>query len=455
MKTVIGLEIHNQLASESKLFCACPTKGYRTAPANSLICPSCLSQPGSKPWGINAKAVGNVLKIALALNCKIILDKPVFVQRKHYIYPDLASGYQRTSKPIGENGELAGVKIREVHVEEDPGQYDLRTGEVNYNRSGVPLVEIVTDPDFTSADHARRFLEELSAILDYLGARRSEPGSMRVDANISIEGHPRIEVKNINSFKGVLTALTFEEARQKNLVKHGAQYGQETRHFDEKRGITIGLRKKESVDDYRYFPDPDVPPMVIGEKLVEKIRRGLPELPAQKRERFVRHYNVTGEEAFAICLEKEYADAFEEIAKDGGAKQAANFMRGVVKKQLNYRDLAYRDSKLTVKTISELLAMLEKKEITEKVAEKLLIDFLDKGLDPRKNAEKEGLLGIHGSQELEAIVERVISENKKPVEDFRKGKAEALHFLAGQVMKLTKGKASPREVREMLEKRLK
>lgn len=454
MRTVIGLEVHNQLASESKLFCACATKNYRTAPANSLVCPTCLSQPGGKPWRINKAALQNAIKIALALGCDIAVSQEAFIQRKHYFYCDLASGFQRTSKPIATGGELAGVRIREAHIEEDPGQYDLRSGEVNFNRSGIPLIEIVTDPDFKDAEHARQFLEELGAILEYLGAGRDEPGSMRCDANISIEGSARVEVKNINSFKGVFTALTYEEMRQRNLLKHGMSFEQETRHYDEGQGITLGMRRKETAADYRYFPDPDVPPVVITKQLVEKLRKELPELPAQKRGRFTRDYAITEEEAFAICLEKEYADAFEEVAKNADAKEAAKLMRGVVKKQLNYRSLSYEDSRLSPKVIVELLQMLGKKEVTEKVAEKLLIDFLDAGFEPRANAEKQGLLGIHAGDELEAIVEKVITENKKPVADFKAGKPEALHFLAGQVMRLTKGRASPHEAQEMLRKKL-
>ena len=241
-------------------------------PANSLVCPTCTGQPGSKPAGVNEEILGKVVQIGLALNCKIVTDESIYVRRKHYFWPDLPSGYQRTSLPVAIDGELAGVRIRECHLEEDPGRYDLRTGEVDYNRSGIPLVEIVTDPDFTSPEHARQFVEELGAILEYLNAARGEPGSTRVDANISIEGHPRIEVKNINSFKGVLTALAFEETRQRNLVKHGIEYGQETRHYDEGRGITIGLRRKETADDYRYFPDPDIPPLVVTPALIEKMR---------------------------------------------------------------------------------------------------------------------------------------------------------------------------------------
>ncbi len=454
MKTVIGLEVHVQLRTESKLFCGCPTKGYREAAPNSLVCPSCLAQPGGKPWGINGRAVEQAIKVALALGCEIVAQKPIFMQRKNYIYADLASGYQRTSKPIGVNGTLSGVKIDHVHLEEDPGRYDLRSGEVDFNRSGIPLVEIVTAPDFESPEHARRFLEEISAIIGYLAAGREEAGSMRVDANLSLQGHPRSEVKNINSFKGVFTALTFEESRHKNLVKHGVPYEQETRHFDEGSGATTGLRKKETAEDYRYFPDPDVPPLVITLEQIEKVRKSLPELPAQKRERFSKQYKIGQQEAFAICLEKELADSFEEVCKKADSVEAAKFFRGVLKKQLNYRNLAFKDSKLTPSIVLEMLQMLEKKEITENVCEQLLIKFLEEGVDPRKHAQKEGLTGVQGEKELEKILEKVLSENQPAVADFERGKTEALNFLAGKVMRETRGKASPEAVQKLLKKRL-
>ncbi len=457
MKTVIGLEIHLQLKTQSKLFCSCPTEGYREASPNSLVCPTCVSQPGSKPFGVNAATITQALKIALALGSKIT-DAKVLVQRKHYFYPDLASGFQRTSKPIATGGALCGVRIREMHIEEDPGQYDLRKGTVNYNRSGIPLIEIVTEPDMDSPDQARQFLDELKAVLDYLDASRVEPGSMRCDANISIsmdgkEG-TRTEIKNINSFKGVYTALSFEGARQRSMLKNKLKIEQETRHYDEAQGITTLLRKKESADDYRYFPDPDVPPIEISQTEVVQLKKRMPELPSQKRERFRKDYGITEEEAFTITLEKPLADAFEETTKKVPAANAARFFRGTLKKQLNYRSLDYKDSSLSPTTIIELLSLLEEKQITEKVSEQLLIGLLDKGLTPKENAQKQGLLGVHGGKEIEALVEKAIADNTNAVTDYKNGKPEALHFLAGQVMKQSKGKADPAIVKKLLEKKL-
>lgn len=457
MKTVIGLETHLQLKSASKFFCSCSTANYRDAPPNSRVCPTCLSQPGAKPHAPNSTAVENALKIAIALNCKVATNVDVPVQRKHYIYPDLASGYQRTSKPIGVQGTLAGVRIREVHVEEDPGQYDLKTGRVNFNRSGIPLIEIVTDPDIETPQQARDFLEQLNAIVEYLGAGREEAGSLRVDANLSIsvdgkEG-TRAEVKNINSFKGVATALAFEASRQKNLLKNNLRVVQETRHFDEDAGVTRTMRRKENAEDYRYFPDPDVPPIRITPAAVEETRARMPELPAAKMKRFEKQFAITPQEAFAITLEKEMADAFEKHAAAHAPKLTANFYRGALKKQLNWRNLRFKDAAYG-NAVGEILEMLEDGEVTEKVAEQLLISFLDEKLAPKENAESQGLLGIESGEAVEDAVKSALEENTKAVADYRAGKLEALHYLAGQVVKKTRGKASPEAVKKLLEKML-
>jgi len=451
-EAVIGLEIHVSLASKSKLFCDCFTNYHEVAP-NVNVCQTCLSQPGSKPFGVNEQAVENAVKIALALGCKISSSE-IVMQRKHYWYPDLPSGYQRTSTPLGEEGALLGVRIREVHVEEDPGRYNLKTGQVDFNRSGVPLLEIVTEPDIRSPDQARAFLDELQSILEYLGAAKKEAGSTRIDANVSVPGSSRVEVKNINSFKGVLTALTYELARQKNLVKNGMKVEQETRHFDEDRGITLGLRKKESVDDYRYVPDPDVLPIAFESSFIHSVRSFLPELPREKRARFEKQYSIKPEEAFAICLEKETADAFEQIAKKTDAKAAANFMRGVLRKQLNFRDKAFSESGLSVDAIVELLGLVNSGEATEKVGEQILIKMLDEKVSPRRYAEQNGLLGVQSSSEVEAIVGKVVAENAKVVADFKAGNEKSLHFLAGLVMKQTRGKADPASVQKLLKKTL-
>lgn len=457
LAVMIGLEIHVQLATKSKLFCSCDTDYQTAAGPNENVCPTCTAQPGTKPYDMNAHAFEQALKIALALGCDR-MHNSVTMQRKHYFYPDLPANYQRTSTPIAEGGSLAGVSITEVHIEEDPGRYDLKTGVVDFNRAGVPLLEIVTDPVITSPDHARKFLEELRAVLDYLGAARDvESGSMRADANLSIKGHNRVEVKNINSFRGVFSALTYETARQKNMVKNGLEPVRETRHFDEDRDITLGLRKKESVDDYRYIPDPDVQPIAITKERLSKISGSLPELPRKKMERFKKQYGASDDEAFALCMELAMADAFERIAMKSDAKLAAGFMRGTLKKQLNFRSWDFAKVAPKEQFITELLLMLTGKKVTDKVAEKILIDAMD-GKTGESTAEQyaqsAGLLGVQSSDELGAIIEKAVAENQKAVADFAAGNEKALQFIAGSVMRLSRGKADPAAVQEILKKRL-
>lgn len=450
---MIGLEIHVQLRTKSKLFCSCSTS-YRSAEPNRNICPVCTGQPGSKPWAVNKAAVDNVIKLAVALGSRLNLESPVLMQRKHYFYPDLPSGYQRTSKPLAVGGQLSGVRFRELHLEEDPGQFELREGTVDFNRSGIPLVEIVTEPDFNDPKHAREFLEELSSILDYLGVASLEPGSMRIDANLSVAGNNRVEVKNINSFKGVFTALTFEAARQRNMVKNNLPILQETRHFDEGRGTTVSLRKKETAEDYRYFPDPDVPPMVTAAKRAKELEALLPELPSAKRARFTKQYRILPEEASAITMEKGMADSYEQVALKVDPKTAANFFRGVLRKQLNYRNLTYTSSDLTPGILVELLGMLSRKDITEKVAEQLLIAVIEKKAAPQEHARKHGLIGVHSEKDLAASIDNAILQSPKAVEDYKSGKGESLNFLAGHVMKASRGKADPAAVQALLKKKL-
>ncbi len=441
MKTIIGLEIHVQLRTESKLFCNCKTN-YLKAQTNENTCVVCTAHPGSKPYFINEKAIKNAVKIAAALNCEI--NEEIIMQRKHYFYPDLPNGFQRTSKPLGVNGTLEGVTIREVHVEEDPGRYDLKTGKTDYNRCGIPLIEIVTEPEIKDSEHAKKFLEELQLILAYLEVSREEPGSSRVDANLSIEGHPRIEVKNINSFKGVYTALEYEERRQKKLIQENTPYGQETRHFDEEKGTTTSMRKKETLEDYRYSPDPDVPPIAI-EKNTE-----IPELPKPKRERMEKQYALTKEDAETITSEKKMADAFEKIAGHSNAKELAKLFKGILKKQLNYRGIKYQE-KLTPE-IEWIAKNLEQNKITEKSAEAILIEAIDGGKSAENYAKEQNLLGVETN--IQGLIEKTIKENPKAVEDYKKGEEKALNYLIGKIMKETKGKADKKTILKTLEEKI-
>jgi len=451
---VIGLEIHAQLKTGQKIFCECPTN-YREEEANENICPVCTGQPGSKPMALNQKALGSVIKIALALQCE--LKRDILIQRKHYFYPDLPSGYQRTSKPIGINGKLGNVRIREVHIEEDPGRYELRKGTVDYNRSGIPLIEIVTEPDIKSPEEARQFLEELNAILGYLDVGRDEPGSSRIDANLSIDGGTRVEVKNINSFKGVYTALMYEKVRQQNMLRRGAEVIMETRHFDEVSGTTVGLRKKETEEDYRYFPDPDIPPVLVTKEMIEGVKKEIPELPRQKSDRFVSDYRIKPDDAWILVSEIELANLFESMSKElKGKEQAiASWIRGPLKKQLNYRDLTFKSSGLIKNDSVLLFKEFSSGFITDDGMEKALIEMLDKKIGYSDVRLTLNLGKINDSLELEGIVDEIIAKNPKPVEDYKVGNEKSLNFLVGQVVKETEGRADSKAVKEIIIKKIK
>ncbi len=446
-----GLEIHVQLETESKLFCDCPTN-YQEAPENSNICPVCLNQPGAKPHPTNEKALENALMIALMLNCKIDQGFTYFM-RKHYDYPDLPSGYQRTSVPIGYEGELNGIRIREIHVEEDPGQYKPDRGIVNFNRSGIPLVEIVTEPDIKSPEEARNFLNELIRVLQYSGGARGE-GTMRADVNISIEGGNRVEMKNVNSIKGAYRALKFELVRQKNLMKRGAEIKQETRAYLESQMITVGMRLKEDADDYRFIPDPDLPPMEISQAQIDEILETMPEAPHNKVKRFVEEYGVDEETAKVLSSELDLAIAYEEVAKQVDSKFAAKWMRDELKRVLSYNKLTYGESGISVDQLVEFLNLLSNKEITTKAGQRVIEQMPNNDKSPKAIAEELGLIGVAGDDEVLAAVKEAIEQNPKAVSDYLEGQDASINFLVGQVMRITRGKADPGETVKLLKENI-
>ncbi len=448
MKVTIGFEIHEQLATKTKLFCNCSTD-YRNAEPNTNICEVCTGMPGAKPLPVNKEALEAAVEIALMLNCEIVEDE-IYFQRKHYDYPDLPSGYQRTSMPIGKNGNLMGIDIWEVHLEEDPGKYDPTTGRVDYNRSGVPLIEIVTAPQLHSPEDARRFLRELTKVLQYTGRVREEGGTMRVDTNISLEGGARVEIKNINSVKGAYKALKFEITRQKNLMRQGRKIKRETRAFVEEQMITKAMRVKEEAEDYRYIPDPDLPPMRITREMIERIKESLPEPPHIKEKRFVEEYGIKPDDAQVIASELELAEAFEEVARVIPAQQAASWIRDEVKRVLEYNSLSFKQSGITAQHLIELLSMVNSGEITVKTAKKVMELLPERRISPRKIVEELGLRRIEDESIVEKACREAIAENPKAVQDYKAGKKEALHFVVGKVMAKTKGRADPGKVLEML-----
>ena len=442
-----GLEIHVQLETKSKLFCNCPTN-YKEAPANTNICPVCLNQPGAKPFPTNEKALENALMISLMLNCKIEKGTAYFM-RKHYDYPDLPSGYQRTSIPIGYEGELNGVRIREIHMEEDPGQYKPDKGVVDFNRSGIPLIEIVTEPDMHSPEEARNFLNQLIRVLEYSGGARGE-GTMRADVNVSIEGGNRVEMKNINSIKGAYKALKFEVVRQKNLMKRGIEIKQETRAYLESQMITVSMRSKENADDYRFIPDPDLPPMKIYDNQIEEIKETMPEAPHNKARRFEEEYGLDKETAKVLTSELDLADAFEEVAKEVDPVFAGNWMREELKRVLTYNKFDFTESGISTEDIVEIINLLQNKEITTKAGQRIVEQMPNNKKSPKEIGEELGLIGIVEEDAVVKAAKQAIDENPKAVNDYKEGQKNSSNFLVGQVMRLTKGKADPGETVKIL-----
>jgi aspartyl-tRNA(Asn)/glutamyl-tRNA(Gln) amidotransferase subunit B len=458
---MIGLEVHVQLNKlKTKVFCGCSTD-YHNDPPNSHVCPVCLGLPGSLPV-INKKAVEAAIKIGLALNCKV--EEHTQFYRKNYYYPDLPKGFQITQYdfPIssggyitieGEDGEHR-VGITRAHMEEDPGRL-VHEGTIDkskytlidYNRSGMALIEIVSDPDMRSPKEARRYLDKLRNIVEYLDIFDGDlEGALRVDANISIMGGQRAEIKNISSHKGAERALLFEIVRQKNVLRRGGVVVQETRHFDEAREITISMRSKEEAHDYRYFPEPDLVPLKIS-GWAPAIKATLPELPDTRRMRFVEQYGITDDHARALTSELKLAIFYEDVAKKVDPKIAAVWVCDVLKGELNYRDLTVDAFKK--EHILSVIKLLMSKKITEDGAVDIIRTLLDKGGSPDEIVKEKGLLKVEGDI-VATAAEEAIKENPQAVADFRAGKEKALNSLVGAVMKKTKGRADARTAREML-----
>jgi aspartyl-tRNA(Asn)/glutamyl-tRNA(Gln) amidotransferase subunit B len=458
---MIGLEIHVQLNKlATKLFCGCSTD-YHTSEPNTHVCPVCMGLPGCLPV-LNKRAVEYAIRIGLALNCEIV-EQTQF-HRKNYYYPDLPKGFQTTQYdyPIvsdgrviieGEDGEHV-VRIRRAHMEEDPGRLmhmgsiDRSKGTlIDYNRSGMALIEIVSEPDMRSPREARRFLDKLRNILEYLDVFDSTlEGSMRVDANISIAGGDRTEVKNISSHKGAERALLYEIMRQKNIKRRGEEVVMETRHFDEARGVTISMRTKEEEHDYRYFPEPDLVPMRVG-SWVEGILETLPELPDARRSRFISDYGMVDTHAKALTSDIRVADFYEEVASKVDPAAAAVWVSDVLKGELNYRDLTV--ASFTVEDMVKIIELVVSGKVTEKAAVEIIRTILDEGGSPMDIVKEKGLLKVEGDV-VDQAVEAVLKENPQALEDYFAGKEKSLNFLVGQVMKKTRGRADARSVREMM-----
>ena len=473
---VIGLEVHAQLLTESKMFCRC-SADYAGAAPNTHVCPVCLGMPGVLPV-INSKAVEYTVMTALALNCRI----PEFSKfdRKNYPYPDLMKGYQisQYDMPLSRDGwievevdgEVSRVGIVRVHLEEDTAKLLHVTDEngqsyslVDVNRSGVPLMEIVSAPDIRSPRQARAYLVKLRAILQALGVSTGnmEEGSFRCDTNVSIrpkgsrELGAKVEVKNLNSFRSVQRALEYEIQRQAAILESGGRIEQETRGWVEERGVTVGQRTKEYAHDYRYFPEPDLPPLVLSREWVEEVRARLPELPDARRERFVAQYGLDRESARLLTESRATADFFERtVALYPNAKLISNWMQGELFRLLKDGEGDVSGTKLTPEMMAELLQMVEKGTINARTAKEVFEEMFSTGATAAAIVREKGLSQISDTAHLEVVVDDVIRNNPQAVADYRAGKAPAISFLVGQVMKLTRGQANPGVVNKLLRDKL-
>lgn len=474
-ETVIGLEVHVQIKTKTKIFCSCSTE-FGTAP-NENTCPICLGMPGVLPV-LNKRFLESSMKACLATHCTI--EPMNRFARKNYFYPDLPKGYQisQFELPLGTKGyiniHVNGIKktigLTRIHMEEDAGK--LIHGEnlgspgksyVDFNRTGVPLCEVVSEPDMRSSEEARAYLSELKAILEYTEVSdcNMEEGSFRCDANVSIrpvgqkEFGTRTELKNLNSFKFVQKAIEFEVARQTKVLDQGDTVKQETRLYDSDRGETFPMRSKEEAHDYRYFPDPDLVPILVDETWVEKIRQTLPELPEQKRERFIKHYGIPEYDTGVLTSSKPLADYFEECATlYSQPKTISNWLMGDLLRELKKDGKDILNCPISPSALVDLLKLIDSGTISGNIAKGVFEEMYQTQNSASSIVEKKGLKQITDSSAIEKIVEEVLQANPSQVEELKGGKEKVLGFLVGQVMKLSKGKANPGMVNKLIKEKM-
>ncbi len=477
-EVVIGLEVHSQLLTKSKMFCACST-GYANAAPNTYVCPICMGMPGVLPV-INDAAVTYTIMTALALHCSI----PQFAKfdRKSYHYPDLMKGYQISQYdiPLSSNGyldislggEQRRIGITRVHLEEDTARSYHREGYslIDVNRAGTPLMEIVSEPDMRNPEEASLYMQKLREILVYLGVSsgRMEEGSLRCDANVSVRprGQEKLgvktEIKNMNSFRAVERALEYEAKRQIALIRDGGRVRQETRGWIDNKGITVLQRVKEFADDYRYFPEPDLPPLLISSERVEEIRNSLQELPDARRARYQSEYALSAQDANVLTEDKALGDYFEQVIavsavtdRKARARSASNWILSEVVRLLNSHAVPVQQSPISAKAVANLLDLLDKERITGKQAKEILDEAFSSGELPEEIVTRKGIKPpISDTATLERIISEVLANNPKAVADYRKGKTNALQALVGQVMKQTRGQAKADIVQPMLRAKL-
>ena len=475
-EAVIGLEIHCELKTKTKIFCGCAT-GFG-AEQNTHVCPVCLGLPGVLPT-VNKRVVEFGIKAGLATNCTI--NKYSKFDRKNYYYPDLPKNWQTSQYdlPIAEHGwvdidvdgEKKRIRLTRIHMEEDAGKLvhsgttikDSATSNVDYNRTGVPLLEIVSEPDLRSAEEARAYMEKIKAIMEYIDVSncRMEEGNLRADINVSLrpagteELGTRTEMKNINSFKNLEDAINYEIERQQEVLEDGGHVVQETRTFDPARGITLSMRSKENAHDYRYMPEPDLPPIVTSEETIEKYRSELPELPDARRARLEKEYGLSDYDAGIITSSRAMAEYFDAVVATGAdPKLAANWIMGDLAKNLNEDGIDITKSPVSAERLGKMIGLIMKDTLSGKIDKKLFKEMWTNEDDPEKIVKDKGLVQITDTGAIEAAVDAAIAANPKAVAEYKGGKKKAIGALVGQVMKATRGKANPQMVNKMLAEKL-
>ena len=475
-EAVIGLEIHSELKTATKIFCGCATTFG--AEQNTHTCPVCLGLPGVLPV-VNKKVVEFAIKAGLATNCTI--NQYSKFDRKNYYYPDLPKNWQTSQYdlPIAEHGwvdidvdgQKKRIRLTRIHMEEDAGKLvhsgttikDSATSNVDYNRTGVPLIEIVSEPDMRSAAEARAYMEKIKSILEYIDVSncRMEEGNLRADINVSLRPvgsdklGTRTEMKNINSFKSLEDAINYEIERQAEVLDDGGKIIQETRTWNPEKGITQSMRSKEDAHDYRYMPEPDLPPIVTSAEEIEAFRKSLPELPDARRERLTKEYGLSDYDAGIITSSRAMAEYFDTVVSEGAdPKIAANWIMGDLSKNLNADNLTIEQSPVDAKRLAQMIALIDKGTISGKIAKTVFVEMWSSPDSPEKIVKDKGLVQITDTSAIEGIVDEVIAKNPKAVAEYKSGKKKAIGALVGQIMQATKGKANPQMVNQLLTKKL-